>query len=93
VGAGRHAGLAWHVRARLRRREVDLHVQPAARPQLDLQASVMSHGNRADDGQPEPVAVRVTGLAIAESLERLEELFDGVVERNQARVQAGALQE
>jgi putative ABC transport system permease protein len=63
---------------------VDLHVQPAARPQLDLQASVMSHGNRADDGQPEPVAVRVTGLAIAESLERLEELFDLIFEHRRA---------
>jgi hypothetical protein len=50
--------------------------ESAARAEPDLEAGVVCGGDRADDRQAEPVAVRMAGAVGGEPLERPEELAD-----------------
>jgi hypothetical protein len=56
---GLDAGTAVTVRPRIRRWEVHFHIEPAAREQQNLEPGIMGNGDRADNREPEPVAVRV----------------------------------
>jgi hypothetical protein len=38
---------------------VHFHIEPAAREQQNLEPGIMGNGDRADNREPEPVAVRV----------------------------------
>jgi len=69
-------------------REVRLYGESAAWAELRLEVRVVRRGDRADDGQTEPVAVRVADAVGGEPPERLEEPVDLV---GTAGVATGAL--